>query len=67
MANGGEAGPSGGRQRAALKAMNEALLLTEQALGVLDQSGAPADVGAHLDLAIHRLQAAIHANRQSNP
>ena len=34
----------------------KALALMEQALGVLDANGGPSDVGAHLDLAIHRLK-----------
>jgi hypothetical protein len=36
--------------------VGEALALMEQALVVLDASQGPADVGAHLDLAIHRLK-----------
>ena len=38
---------------------SEALRLMEAALGILDEHGAPADIGAHLDLAICRLRAAI--------
>ena len=35
---------------------DEALSLMEQAIALLDAHGAPPDVGAHLDLAIHRLK-----------
>ena len=35
----------------------EALHLMEQALVLIDANGGPADAGAHLDLAIHRLKA----------
>lgn len=35
---------------------SEALALMQRALGMLDESQAPAQIGAHLDLAIVRLQ-----------
>jgi hypothetical protein len=38
---------------------SEALKLMLQALALLDRNEGPADVGAHLDLAIHRLQESI--------
>jgi hypothetical protein len=34
----------------------KALALMEQALAIIDAHGGPADAGAHLDLAIHRLR-----------
>ena len=34
----------------------EALLLMEKAIAVLDVTDAPSEVGAHLDIAIHRLR-----------
>jgi hypothetical protein len=37
----------------------EALEYVRRALQILDENGAPADVGAHLDLARHRLSEAI--------
>lgn len=46
---------------------SEALSLMQQALKLLDKNDGPLDAGAHLDLAINRLQEAIekggaHAN-----
>jgi hypothetical protein len=41
---------------------NEALNLMLQALKLLDKNEGPPDVGAHLDLAIHRLQESIEKN-----
>lgn len=35
--------------------LDSAKTLMEDALQLLDDCGAPADIGAHLDLAIHRL------------
>ncbi|MDP9423685.1 MAG: hypothetical protein M3Q19_12795 [Pseudomonadota bacterium] len=35
---------------------NEALSLMRKALELIDRNDGPVDVGAHLDLAIHRLQ-----------
>ena len=37
----------------------QALLLMEQALQILDSNQCPADIGAHLDLAINRLRSEI--------
>lgn len=39
--------------------MHEARRLMETALGFLDESVAPADIGAHLDAAICRLNVAL--------
>jgi hypothetical protein len=39
--------------------LSEALELMQRALRILDQQQAPADIGAHLDLAIERLKAAL--------
>ena len=39
--------------------METALRKMREALDLLDESGAPADVGAHLDMAISRLQKVI--------
>jgi hypothetical protein len=36
--------------------MTRALDLTRQALALLDQAGAPSDIGAHLDLAAVRIE-----------
>jgi hypothetical protein len=35
---------------------SEALRLLTEALALLDEADAPADIGAHLDLAIYRLE-----------
>lgn len=35
--------------------------LLASALQLLDEAGAPADIGAHLDLALHRLDELIEA------
>ena len=37
-------------------ALGRALLQMESALHLLDEAGAPADIGAHLDLALSRLR-----------
>ena len=39
--------------------LDYALKLMQQAMAALDQSGAPADVGAHLDRAMNRLTQVI--------
>lgn len=39
--------------------LSEALERMEEALQILDNLGAPADIGAHLDLALHRLRQEI--------
>ena len=39
----------------------QALELMRSALELLDEANAPADLGAHLDLAICRLEEVIHA------
>jgi hypothetical protein len=39
---------------------NEALVHMRGALDILDQSNAPADIGSHLDLAVSRLEEALH-------
>lgn len=41
--------------------LHQALNLMEGALRLLDDHGAPADAGAHLDLAVHRLREWLHA------
>lgn len=45
--------------------MEEALRLMLRAIKILDREKAPADIGAHLDLAIHRLQRTIATLRQN--
>jgi hypothetical protein len=45
--------------RGGIEKWEEALTLMRSALRLLDDSEAPADVGAHLDLAIIRLEAAV--------
>lgn len=42
--------------------MTDAMQLMRDALRLLDQASAPADVGAHLDLAIERLAPYLHAD-----
>lgn len=42
-----------------LAALQEALVTMEAALHLLDQAEAPAEIGAHLDLAICKLQKVI--------
>lgn len=39
--------------------LEKALSYMEAALEVLDEAGAPADIGAHLDLAISRLREVV--------
>lgn len=39
--------------------LNDALAYIEAALQILDDSTAPGDIGAHLDLAMHRLREEI--------
>ena len=39
--------------------LSEALERMEEALQILDNLAAPADIGAHLDLALHRLRQEI--------
>lgn len=41
--------------------VNEALNLMLQALELIDKNEGPTEVGAHLDLAIHRLQESIES------
>lgn len=41
--------------------LREALLCMESALQLLDRAGAPAHIGAHLDLAVCELQSAMSA------
>ena len=43
------------------KGWSEALSLMQRALTILDESHAPAEIGAHLDLAIIQLSAHISA------
>lgn len=42
-----------------LEGLQEALRLTNEAIGVLDSVGAPGDIAAHLDLAAHRMERTI--------
>lgn len=44
---------------ASAEPMSQALRLLQQALEDLDASGAPADIGAHVDHAIVRLEAVL--------
>lgn len=49
------------------EALEKARSYMEVALELLDQSDAPADIGAHLDLALNRLQAVVESReRDSN-
>jgi hypothetical protein len=41
--------------------LGEALRLMAQALDILDRENAPADIGAHLDMAIQRLRHGLSA------
>jgi hypothetical protein len=45
---------------------NDALVSMRTALKILDQSGAPLDVGAHLDLAIARLEEVIATAKEGS-
>lgn len=47
--------------------MSHALTLMESALGLLDAADAPHDVGAHLDLAVHRLKEAVERSWSDDP
>lgn len=48
--------------------LEKALAYMEAALRVLDEAGAPADIGAHVDLAICRLREVVSdAERQLRP
>ena len=47
------------------KVGSEALELMQRALDLLDNSDIPADVGAHLDLAIERLKQHLNGIAQS--
>jgi len=44
-----------------VRKLTEALQHMQAALDVLDQTGAPTDIGSHLDLAICRLELALGA------
>lgn len=48
-----------------LSIIEEALGLAEKALLLLDVSGAPSDIGAHLDLAIQRMHLTYPLIRKS--
>lgn len=39
--------------------LHAALDYLESSLQLLDDAGAPADIGAHVDLAVHRLRAVL--------
>lgn len=57
---GGEVGPVADQEQSTtMRGMGEALTRMTTALELLDDSGAPADIAAHLDLAVHRLQEAL--------
>lgn len=43
--------------------LREALRLMSGALKLLDEEGAPSEIGAHLDLAIHRLEGLLKSTR----
>ena len=45
----------------------EALVLLRSGLAMIDEAGGPLDVGAHLDLAISRLEQAIKARSNDTP
>lgn len=38
-----------------IEELNSVSTLIQEALGLLDDAGAPADIGAHLDLALSRI------------
>ena len=56
MSISGRDGATGNRESIPQDGANEALVLMERALGLLDDAKGPDDIGAHLDLAIHRLK-----------
>lgn len=51
-----QSGPDEPQQSGSLQAALERM---EEALEILDNLGAPDDIGAHLDLALHRLREEI--------
>jgi len=42
-----------------VKSWRESILSMKHVLGVLDETGAPADIGAHIDLGICKLEQAL--------
>lgn len=56
MSISGRDAATGNRESIPQDGANEALVLMERALGLLDRGEVPDDIGAHLDLAIHRLK-----------
>ena len=56
MSKSGRGSATGKDESRLQEGAGEALALMERALGLLDATECPADVGAHLDLAIHRLK-----------
>lgn len=40
-------------------AIDRARELVQEAIGLLDEAGAPADIAAHLELALHRMTSEI--------
>lgn len=57
MSNSKPASPAGGSDPSSKERQaDEALRLMQRALGLLDEAEGPDEVGAHLDLAMHRLQ-----------
>lgn len=51
-----EEGPVDNPERSAAAPLGDALTSMTTALQLLDSADAPADIAAHLDLAVHRLQ-----------
>ncbi len=53
------------RRTESIELMTQSLELIVRALSLLDESDAPADIGAHLDLARERLSRTLELSRQS--
>ena len=56
-----------GDREAGDEALRQALALMESALGLLDGAAAPAEIGAHLDLAICQLRNRLVGSKLRSP
>lgn len=54
------------RAQSAKDELNLALEYLRKALAVLDRVGAPAQIGAHIDLAMHQLQHIIRGDSEGS-
>ena len=51
------------KQIAVAEGLETALRLTREAIAILDQIDAPADLAAHLDLAAHRINQSVEISK----